>query len=161
MGIVSALRSAGFVLELPLLPRPPKPRQAQLLRHLDQLLKTLKSPDITSFLGLLMDLYKCFQNGHFVTKFIEMSIGRFSDQGECIAEGLLDRVAIAFPDLGHCLDKCRAWIAWIRCMTEDTGPIFVPIWDENVPCTYIPPPMPFDTGGVGRAGSSCQCSILQ
>ncbi len=116
---------------------------------------------ITSFLGLLMDLYKCFQNGHFVTKFIEMSIGRFSDQGECIAEGLLDRVAIAFPDLGHCLDKCRAWIAWIRCMTEDTGPISVPIWDENVPCTYIPPPMPFDTGGVGRAGSSCQCSILQ
>ncbi|CAL1142390.1 unnamed protein product [Cladocopium goreaui] len=46
------LASAGFDLELPLLPRPPKPRQAQLLR-------------------------------------------------ECIAEGLLDRVAIAFPDLGH------------------------------------------------------------
>ncbi|CAK9036060.1 unnamed protein product [Durusdinium trenchii] len=46
------LSSAGFELQLPLLPRPPTPRQVQLLR-------------------------------------------------ECIAEGLLDRVAIASPDLGH------------------------------------------------------------
>lgn len=123
------------MLELPLLPRPPKPRQAQLLRHLDQLQKSAV---------------------FFFAK------RRFCDihQGECIAEGLLDRVAIAFPDLGRFLSRLGDSMDDMHG-AEGTGPTFVPIWDENVPCTYIPPPMPFDTGGVGRAGSSWQCNILQ
>lgn len=141
--VVSALRSAGFVLELPLLPRPPKPRQAQLLRHLDELPK----------------------NHQF--SFLMFATRRFCDtihRGECIAEGLLDRVAIAFPDLGRFLSRPMGDSSDSMDNMHDaegTGPIFAPIWDENVPCTYIPPPMPFDTGGVGRAGGSWQCSILQ